>query len=126
MGNRLVGTLVGVILGVVPGIAIIVITGWVTGGFADQAGMPVALFGMLLVVMGAIAGGVVGAQTMPPTRGQVFAGVALGAIPGLVVWRMLGEINPVALVLLIVGPLWLGILGWRADHQGQPPEPLPH
>jgi hypothetical protein len=27
---------------------------------------------------------------------------------------MLGEINTVALALLIVGPLWLGTFGWRA------------
>lgn len=122
MGHRLVGTLVGVVLGVIPGFAVILITAAVTNGFEDQAGMPFALLGMVLIVVGALVGGARGAERFPPTGGQTIAGLILGALPGLALGRMLNEINVVALVLLIVGPLWLGVLGWRADreHRGTP------
>jgi chromate transport protein ChrA len=125
MGHRLVGTLAGVVVGVIPGFALIFITAAVTNGFEDQAGMPFGLLGMLLIVAGAVVGGIQGAQRMPATRGQTVAGVLLGALPGLALWRLLNEINTVALILLIVGPLWLGILGWRADHQDHS-RPLAH
>lgn len=125
MGHRLVGTLVGVLVGVIPGFVMIFITAAVTNGFEDQAGMPFGLLGMLLIVIGAVVGGIQGARRMPPTRGQAVAGVVLGALPGLALGRLLNEINIVALILLIVGPLWLGIVGWRADHQDRA-QPLTH
>jgi hypothetical protein len=125
MGDRLVGTLVGVLVGVLPGSGLIFITAAITNGFEDQAGMPFGLLGMLLIVVGAVVGGIQGARRMPPTRGHAIAGVVLGALPGLALSRLLNEINIVALVLLIVGPLWLGIVGWRADHQHHA-RPLTH
>lgn len=125
MGERLVGTLIGVVLGAVPGIAMILITAAFTNGFEDQSGMAFGILGMLLIVAGAIVGAILGARNMPRTGGQAIAGVLLGAIPGLAVWRMLNEINTVALVLLIVGPLTLGWAGWRADHRNHS-QPLAH
>ncbi|MEN8234744.1 MAG: hypothetical protein ABFR89_07445 [Actinomycetota bacterium] len=120
MGDRLVGMLVGVVVGVIPGFAMIFIASTVTDGFADQAGMIWGLTGMLLIVAGAIIGAIIGARSMPHTKGQVFAGLVLGVLPGLAVWKMLNEVNTVALVLLIVGPLTLGALGLRSDihHHG--------
>ncbi|MEN8114791.1 MAG: hypothetical protein ABFS21_10435 [Actinomycetota bacterium] len=124
MGDRLVGMLIGVLAGVIPGFAVIVIASAVTGGFADQAGMGWGILGMLLIVVGAIVGAAVGARLLPAARGQVLAGLVLGALPGLAVWKMLNEVNTVALVLLIVGPLTLGALGLRSDiHHSGPAVP---
>ena len=125
MGDRMVGILVGVLGGAVPGIAMILIASAVTNDFEDQSGMAWGILGFVLILFGVILGGAVGAAAAPATRGQALAGVVLGALPGLAVWWMLGEINTVASVMLIVGPLALGMAGWKADHSDRS-RPLAH
>jgi hypothetical protein len=105
-GSRLGHIARGAVIGAVPGLVMIGINLLLVRG---EAQLSVGVIGLMIAVVGVIAGAILGAQRDLRTRPMI-VGITVGALPGL---AMILVTTRLALPVLLVGVVAGGIIGGR-------------